>query len=181
MKRRSRPVSKRKSAGAGVADAVIIGVAQAFVQPLLLRPIAAVIPTNRPASIKVPCVSQLGSIQDYLYVVIAYKGFAGRGCLDMLPPFIRNAHEVHGQNIMRIINQKHAYGLRGSVTRYLSRPSSVWLPCDNTKSALEDYWRVVVNYDRYSGRGCWYFLPRDLKDAHNHYVQWLRAAWPNVV
>lgn len=158
--------------GRGAVEAV----AEAFLVHVLARPISAAVPTTHPSSIKIPCVSRLGAIEDYLYVVVGYTAFGGKNCFSKLPPNVQAAHVVHGKQVMALIDNKYGAGLSSGASRYLTRPSGVWLPCENTKSAVDDYRRVVLNYEKYSGRGCWYLLPDDIKALHNQFTAWAQSA-----
>lgn len=134
-------------------------------------------PSSHPNSIKIPCWTEKGALQDYLYVIVGYrKGFSGKKCYDLLPPAIKTRHEQHERDVANKIQEMPKYGTefldqKKWYTYFLTRPSSVWLSCDTKNTAMDDYVRVVLNYNDYSGWGCYRYLEDDIKILHEQYVK----------
>lgn len=136
-------------------------------------------PTEHPSSVKIPCVSIKGALQDYLFIIVRYEKFGGDQCYAMLPQELKDFHEYHCNNVKAYIEKNFVYLVKNaaktnkSISRRITRPSSVWLACESPATAAADYRRVVIKYQKYSGPNCWgsFYgppnLPVPLQRMHN--------------
>ena len=143
---------------------------------------------KKPTSIKLPCATESGALQDYIFVVVGYRVFAGtKGgvrCFDFFPAELQLAHTRHIEKIIKYLRDEPKYGpeyLKSLQTpgkwsgRSFTAPEPLgW--CTSALDALNDYERVVLNYDEYSGSGCWKGklgiagLPKFVRNEHKTFA-----------
>ena len=129
-----------------------------------------------PSSVKVPCATKTGALRDYFLIVLGYKSYSGPNCWRKLPTEIKERHTKFIKDLFSdsqtsdLLIDELGEVVNCGITRSITGKSGIKFPCLTESSAIKDYYNVVAMYEKYSGRGCWRFLPEPVKTKHNELV-----------
>ncbi len=130
--------------------------------------------TVKITEVTLPCLSETGALEDVIWIIMGYEeifsnpqSFPTNNCFVMLPAPLQNAHRAMVAELKQRDNlQKVAASLSkafSSITRKLTAPRRIKTAC-TPADALTHYNETIINYKEFSGRGCWSFLPLDVKN-----------------
>lgn len=125
-------------------------------------------------SIKLPCLTERSALEDLILVVIGYDALYSNpvkfrpfeNCFALLPSDIKNAHQNMVHELVANSSVQQAINALGDslfkTHTFTTRPNLIGYAC-NAKTALMTYKQIVLDYQGYSGRGCWSLLPSAVK------------------
>lgn len=128
------------------------------------------------------CVSDSGALNEYWEKVVNYICNSSTGCWNRLPKDIKEAHANAMQStIGKMMDYIYADNVRfigGSAenpTATDSKTAGV-LPCVTESGAIKDYEEEVIGYQKFSGRGCFQFLPKGVQSAFDTFTGTMKSA-----
>lgn len=126
---------------------------------------------NKQTSVQLPCITTHGALDDFIYVVIGYEQLysnplkykGNQNCFVALPNALKQAHR---NMIHELVSDKALINaiqiLSNQVLHNITKPNIIGYAC-TPLTALTTYKQMILDYQSYSGRGCWSLLPTSVK------------------